>query len=229
MHQEHEFDKYLKNYRKNLDISLSLSGETSDFFAQYKAQKLAEWLPQLQTKKIEILDFGCGDGQMTAYVQQKFANAQVFGTDISHNSIAYATKKHPHISFSMTQNNTITYPANKFDLVYAAGVFHHIPLTEHQKFISQIMQVLKPGGYFVLFELNPYNPLTQKTFKQCPIDKKATMLSSRYAKNLLQPYGSVTTKYYFFFPSFLKKIRPIEKFLSRLPIGALYAIILKKS
>ena len=224
-----EFDKYLKNYRKNLDISLSLSGERSDFFAEYKSKKLAEWLSHLQTKKIEILDFGCGDGQMPAYVQQKFVNAKVFGTDISHDSIAYATKAHPDLTFKELKHETIPFPENKFDLVYAAGVFHHIPLSEHKKFIKGIMRVLKSSGSFVLFELNPYNPLTRRTFKRCPIDKKATMLSSHYAKKILRPHGNITTNYFFFFPSFLRKMRFIEKYLSKIPLGALYATIIRKS
>ena len=55
MKQKHEFDNYIKNYRQNLNQSLALSGETSGFFALYKAKKLREWLPELSNKKISIL------------------------------------------------------------------------------------------------------------------------------------------------------------------------------
>ena len=51
----HEFDKYINNYRENLDKSLSISGETSDFFAKYKAKKLLEWFPNLANKEIKII------------------------------------------------------------------------------------------------------------------------------------------------------------------------------
>lgn len=227
---KNEFDKHIKNYRKNLNQTLSFSGETSDFFAQYKAQKLFSWFPKLQNKKITILDYGCGDGTMTNYVQKQFVQATIYGTDPSQLSIEYAAKHHPRITFAHLQKNELNFPANTFDLIYTAGVFHHIPFDEHQYWYSQIMQALKPSGHFILFELNPYNPLTQRTFKRCPIDKNATMLAPRYAKKLLsQPKThTIKTIYYCFFPAFLKKLRVFEKYLTWLPLGALYACIVQK-
>ncbi|MBU1007692.1 class I SAM-dependent methyltransferase [Candidatus Dependentiae bacterium] len=225
---KNEFDQYIKNYRKNLNKTLSISGETSDFFAQYKAQKLYSWFPSLHNKNISILDFGCGDGAMTSYVQKQFVKAKIFGTDPSHLSIERATKQYPKITFSQLKENKIDYQTNTFDLVYAAGVFHHIDQQEHECFYSQIMRVLRPGGRFVLFELNPYNPLTQITFRRCPIDKNATMISTRSAKKLLSQAGETKTIYYCFFPAFLKKLRALEKYLTWLPLGALYASIVKK-
>ena len=228
MKSKSKFDKYINNYRKTLNRSLSLSGETSNFFAKYKAQKLFEWLPQLSNKKINILDFGCGDGNMTYYVSRLFSQAKIFGIDSSRESVKQASKNHPQIKFKTNNKNIIEFDSNTFDLAYAAGVFHHIKFDQHNKFISEIIRILKPNGYFVLFELNPYNPLTRLTFKRCPIDKDANMLSAKYSKQLLQKHGSTIIKYYCFFPSFLKALRPLEKYLTWFPLGALYACITKK-
>lgn len=236
MKQKHEFDNHIKNYRQNLNKTLALSGETSDFFAKLKAKKLLEWFPHLAQKPTTILDYGCGDGTMSSYVQQNFPIATVYGIDPSSESIAHAQRKFPHINFSTLRDDTISFVPGTFDLVYAAGVFHHIPFKKHEYYLAQIIKMLKPGGLFVLFELNPYNPLTRLTFRRCPIDKDATMLSPRYAKKLLKSSGlnppvegcKPKTIYYCFFPSFLKKLRPLEKFLKKFPLGALYASIIKK-
>lgn len=90
MKQPHEFDQYAKQYRELLDKNLWLSGESSTFFAEYKALKLKEWLPELVKTPITILDFGCGDGLMTSFIASLFPTATVFGVDPSSESIEVA-------------------------------------------------------------------------------------------------------------------------------------------
>lgn len=222
-----EFDKHIKNYRKNLDKSLSISGETSDFFAKYKAEKLYKWFPKFRNKHISILDYGCGDGSMTNHVQNIFPRAMLYGIDTSIQSVLQAKCKFPYINFYTLKNKTINFEKNSFDLIYAAGVFHHISFDQHSHFFDEIMKVLKPGGSFVLFELNPHNPLTRRVFQKCPIDKYATMLKPSYSKKLCKNFKNKII-YYCFFPKFLKMLRCLEPCLSRIPLGALYACIVKK-
>lgn len=229
MKQKHEFDDYAKNYRQDLDKSLHLSGESSTFFAEYKAQKLHSWFPQYQASAISILDFGCGDGLMTFFTKKIFPDAHVFGVDPSSESIKIALKNHPEISFHDNDGIHLPFKDHSFDLIYAAGAFHHIPFSEHDKCLSEVMRVLKPSGHFLLFELNPYNPLTVLTFKRNPIDKNATMMSPGYSKKLLKPYGNPKTIFYCFFPKALSGLRRIEPQLTWLPLGALYAIKLQKT
>ena len=85
---KHEFDKFAKEYRTTHSTPLALTGESSAFFAEYKAQKLAQWLPEFfrQTPK-KILDFGCGDGLMTHFTQKEFPNSSLYGVDPSSESI----------------------------------------------------------------------------------------------------------------------------------------------
>ena len=85
-----------------------------------------------------------------------------------------------------------------------------------------------PFNCIVLFELNPLNPLTVLTFKRNPIDQNATMLKPWYAYHLAKNYGNAEIKFYCFFPKILKWLRPTERFLTKLPFGALYATIIKK-
>ena len=227
--QKHEFDAYIKDYRKNLDAPLALSGESSAFFAEYKVQKMAEWFCDLLTKKQAILDYGCGDGLMTSYAKKYFPQSMLFGIDPSSKSIEDGKRQYADIEFDVLQNNKMPYKDASMDVIYSAGVFHHIPFDEHQACAQEIFRVLKPGGIFILFELNPFNPLTVLTFKRSPVDQNATMVFPQKARKLLKPFGSLTTKYYCFFPAFLKKLRGFERFMIKIPLGALYAIIVTKS
>ena len=223
-----EFDRYIKQYRKKQDKAVAISGETSEFFAAHKTEKLMQWFENKINQPIAILDFGCGDGVMTNFVKQAFYQARVVGVDPSGESIAQAQQEFPHITFVQTTNQSLPFPSNTFDIVYAAGVFHHINFKEHQSYLNDIVRVLKPGGSFVLFELNPLNPLTVLTFKRNPIDINATMLTPWYSKRLLNYFGKTKTIFYFFFPNFLQWFRKFEPLMIKIPFGALYATILVK-
>jgi ubiquinone/menaquinone biosynthesis C-methylase UbiE len=224
----HEFDQFAKEYRGINDDALKLTGESSSFFAEYKAKKLKEWLPEKVNQPVRMLDFGCGDGVMTAFVQHAFNKASMHGIDPSSESIEVAAERFPRISFSTSEGLTINFEDNHFDVVYAAGAFHHIPFEDHDAYVAEIKRVLKPGGVFVLFELNPWNPVTVYIFNRNPIDQTAKMMPRSYSEQLLKTVGPVSTKFYSFYPGFLRWLRPTERFMTKIPFGALYACLVEK-
>jgi ubiquinone/menaquinone biosynthesis C-methylase UbiE len=227
--QHHEFDDFIKNYRNNADQHVAISGESSAFFARYKVEKLAEWRPNLVSQELSILDYGCGDGLMTACFEAIFPKASVHGIDPSLKSIEVARKNYKNLLFAHLEGDAMPYESDSFDLISAAGVFHHIPFEEHDKWLTEIFRVLRPGGTFVLFELNPFNPLTQYVFRTSPVDRDAQMVYPGYASRVLRQYGSeLEYKYYFFFPSFLKWMRRFEAYMTKIPFGGLYAVIVRK-
>lgn len=226
-----EFDHYIKDYRKNLDDALALSGESSIFFADYKALKLKEWLPERANIPQAILDFGCGDGVMTSFVRIHFPHATLYGVDPSSKSIQSAQKSFPTMNFSVNYDEKpdLDFPDHSFDIIFAAGAFHHIPFEKHQGYLQEISRILKRDGVFVMFELNPFNPLTTRTFKRNPIDYNACMLKPAYAQKICHTsfQGKKSSlKFYCFFPRAFKILRPLETYLTKLPLGALYAVVI---
>jgi ubiquinone/menaquinone biosynthesis C-methylase UbiE len=224
----HEFDDYAKNYEVILDKYLWLTGDNNTFFAEYKAKKLTEWYPTKVFESFKMLDFGCGIGTMTAFVKKEFSGAQVYGIDPSSESIKIAQKRYSDISFQTSHGTSIDFEDNFFDFVYAAGAFHHIPFSEHEAYKKELLRVLKPGGDFVLFELNPRNPGTRFIFNRSPIEKNAKMLQPQYAESFFKDFGPITTKYYSFYPNFLRWLRPTEKYMTKIPFGGLYACLAVK-
>lgn len=229
MANKHEFDEYIQDYRKTLDQALYLSGESSTFFAEYKAQKLAEWYGKKLPARPKILDFGCGDGLMAHFVKYYFPQADVYGIDPSQDSIEVAQEAYSHITFSsFYDDEPIPFANNSFDLIYAAGVFHHIPFEEHEHFLQELYRITKPGGYVVIMELNPLNPATVITFKRNPIDQNAHMMTPWYTAKLASKLGKVRTTFYCFFPNFVKKLRFLEPYMTKVPFGALYTTTIQK-
>ncbi|RJQ36777.1 class I SAM-dependent methyltransferase [Candidatus Parcubacteria bacterium] len=220
-----EFDDYIEFYRQAQAHAIAISGEGEDYFARLRMELLARWFPNLGSGDAAILDFGASDGHMAGIAHARFGRARVVGVDPSARSIEYAKRHHPEIEFFVTDGAQLPFNDATFDLAYAVGVFHHIPFDAHDVAYREIIRTLKPGGAFVLFEMNPWNPVTRLVFARSAVDKHATMFSSRRAANRLRSYGTVDIRYYAYFPRILKFLRPLEPYLERVPLGALYAVI----
>jgi len=193
-------------------------------YAQYKAQRIKNLIPEFNRSGINILDFGCGDGLMTNYLQEVFFEANVIGVDQSEEKVMRARKNYPGISFQHIAQKRLPFADNTFDALVAADVLHHISRSEHQRWLKELMRVLKPGGYFILLELNPWNIFTRREFKRNQLEKNAHMLSPHYAKKLLNNFGQSKSHYYYFFPKWFI----FEPIIKKLPLSSLYSVSLQK-
>ena len=68
-----EFDNYIEKYRENNNKYITLSGEDSKFFAEFRSTKLYE-ITQRMKRISSTLDFGCGDGLMTSFISKLFTH-----------------------------------------------------------------------------------------------------------------------------------------------------------
>ena len=94
-----------------------------------------------------ILDFGCGEGQLTQVFAHLYPDAQVLGIDKDEKAIEAAqraARSLPNLRFEL-RDIAQGLPAGPFDLVYESMVLLHLPGTP--KLIKAIYDVLKPGGY----------------------------------------------------------------------------------
>ncbi len=77
-----------------------------------------------------------------------------------------------------------------------------------------------------LFENNPWNPGTRLVMSRIPFDRDAVLVRPGEARRLLEAAGLEPrfTGFYFYFPRWLGALRPIERRLVRLPLGAQYGV-----
>jgi SAM-dependent methyltransferase len=82
-----------------------------------------------------------------------------------------------------------------------------------------------------LWENNPWNPGTQYVMHRCCFDRNAIKMSAPVASRLLAEGGFevVCTDYLFFFPRYLRALRPLEPFLVKVPLGAQYLVLARKA
>lgn len=221
-----DFDEYAADYRSIHTENIKLSGVDSFYFARMKVQLLAASEKNTASK---VLDIGCGDGATALFMQEYFPQWQVNGIDVSEKSIAVATgRKLSNASFSVYNGSQTSFANESFDIIFIAGVLHHINFDLHQVLIKEICRVLKKGGRLYLFEHNPLNPVTKHLVNTCVFDKDARLLKSNYAVKLLKEnkLQMAQKQFIIFFPrkGILSKFIFLEKYLQWLPLGGQYFI-----
>ncbi|HEX8910947.1 MAG TPA: class I SAM-dependent methyltransferase [Humisphaera sp.] len=220
------FDAYASQYDRDLHRGLALSGERKDYFAQQRVRFLAGQLERAGVRPRRVLDFGCGTGTAVPHLLAMPGVEHVVGVDPSRESVAIASAANRSARACFDTLDAL--PVHKpFDLIYCNGVFHHIPPDQRPGSLRLIRGALRAGGYFSLWENNPWNPGTRWVMRRIPFDRDAVTLSVWEARRLLRGAGLTCTssRFLFIFPRTLRWLRPLEGPLSRWPIGAQYMVL----
>jgi SAM-dependent methyltransferase len=222
-----EFDKFADEYHELHRQNVRVSGESPEFFAEYKIRDVRELLGTDATADIRILDFGAGVGSSVPYFKRFFPEAFLTCLDVSEKSLAIARERYPdHAEYRVFDGESLPFPDGTFDLVFAACVFHHIPHGHHAALLREWHRVLKPKGTAVVFEHNPLNPLTVNAVNTCPFDENAVLIRASGMRECMLKAGfpAVGLRYRLFFPGPLRALRPLERWLRWCPLGAQYFV-----
>jgi 2-polyprenyl-3-methyl-5-hydroxy-6-metoxy-1,4-benzoquinol methylase len=221
-----EFDSVAANYQTLVTESVRVSGESSDYFAGYKARYLRRLLAGKSIKR--VLDYGCGVGSLAKHLHTEFPQAAIDGFDPSPESIREIDQSlREHGSYVSNLENL----GGAYDLVVIANVLHHVSLRERQSVLEQAFRRLASGAYLVVFEHNPLNPLTRWAVSQCPFDEDAILLRSFETEHRfrLAGFDVLRRDFVVFFPRWLAALRSLETMLHWCPGGAQYAVVGCKS
>ena len=225
-----DFDAYAKDYRSIHTENVKISGVDSFYFAEMKVILLQRFETNVPLK---ILDVGCGDGITEMFMHKYFSSWLMEAIDISAQSIDEAKNKNIHnCNFKTYGGKEIPFADNSFDVIFMAGVLHHINFNLHTDLLKEINRVLKQDGRFYLFEHNPLNPVTRHLVNTCVFDKEARLLKSAYTEKLLKEnnFGIKKKDFIIFFSrkGIFSKLIFLEKYLKWLPLGGQYFIIANK-
>ena len=223
-----EFDKFADEYRSLHANNIRASGESPDFFAEYKVADTASIAKTLDLNTPPtILDFGAGVGNSVPYFRKHFPDSQLTCVDVSARSSAINQERFPGMAECTTfDGTTLPFLNDTFDIAFAACVFHHIGASIHIPLLTELRRVVVPGGLVVVFEHNPWNPLTVRAVDSCPFDENAVLIrAGTLAKRVASAgFVDVEMKYRIFFPGPLRFLRFIERHIAWLPLGAQYYV-----
>lgn len=101
----------------------------------------------------DVLEVGCGTGQLTQALLKCDRVRRVYATDISPEFLEI-TRAHvgesPHVRFYACDANRLPFCDNTLDLVVGHSVLHH--LLDYPAVLRQAAQLLRPGGCAIFFE-----------------------------------------------------------------------------
>ncbi len=226
-----EFDQFADEYYKAHERNIAVSGEAPEFFHEYKVRDARRLCAAKNEDVKHILDFGSGVGNSLPHFRNYFPDAKLTGVDVSERSLEIASERYPGQSdIRLITEQIVPVENDKMDLAFSACVFHHIDHAEHVFWLRELRRVCKIGGRLIIFEHNQLNPLTVHAVRTCEFDENAHLISSGAFKRRLIEAGwkDVAIRYRIFFPSFLGSLRPLESWMTWLPLGAQYYVTASK-
>ncbi len=178
-----KFDRHARDYEEVHRRNITASGEQPEYFAEYKVACLRRLVGP--SYGAPVLDYGCGTGPLTEKLVAQFAD--VSGYDPSGECLEVARRRAPSATF---YPDPAAIPRGRFGAVVVANVLHHVAPAERSALVSSIAGMLVPGtGRLVVFEHNPYNPLTRRAVATCEFDDDAILLGPVELTRLLAGAG----------------------------------------
>jgi 2-polyprenyl-3-methyl-5-hydroxy-6-metoxy-1,4-benzoquinol methylase len=216
------FDAFASNYRQLVNENIRITGESSDYFAAYKADYIARRVASRATGK--LLDYGCGVGLLCGHLKGRLPKLQIDGFDISQDSVARVDKT---LQSQGIFTSNLEELGHAYDFIVLSNVLHHVEPEERSSLLEEACSRLASGGKLVVFEHNPINPLTRWAVSQCTFDEGVILLPSSEPLSYFRRVGFQVLRrdYIVFFPRWLRWLRPLETRLGWFPLGAQYVVV----
>jgi len=199
-----DFDRYASGYVDDVDRSVSFTGRNSAFYARRKVELLEEIVQQgsRSLEGLSLLDVGCGTGTTDRLLAPRVRS--LHGVDVSAEMLVRARQNVPEAQFSWYDGATLPFDDGSFDVVVAICVLHHVPLSQRDRVVSEMVRVCRSEGFVAVFEHNPYNPLTRHAVNTCELDRDA-----EHRHYLFSPLGG-------------RSGRSLDRHLRKIPLGGQY-------
>ena len=219
-----DFNTYKNTYTQTIEESLRFSGKEHDFFTRVKADSLKKIIERFlpKNKDLSLLDIGCGHGFIHKHLKEK--NLKITGVEVADEVLTLAQQLNPDAAYIPYDGKKLPFPSEHFDVAITICVMHHVTPSQWQDFLAEMKRVIKKNGIAVVFEHNPYNPVTRHIVANNILDKDAVLLSSFKLKKMMHKAGfnAVQSRNILFTPFGNKLFRWLDKKLGYLPFGAQY-------
>ena len=150
---EKRFDNDVERF-SNLDTA-----QATTLDARYNMDLITDCIAAIYPDKINVLDIGCGAGNYPVCLLQKIKAADVTLVDLSQPML---NKAHERVSKLAKGNvatikgdfRTILLPENKFDVIIATAVLHHLrDDRDWETAFARLYRLLKPNGSVWVFDM----------------------------------------------------------------------------
>lgn len=117
-------------------------------FAEERTRPAADLLAHVPLGTADrVIDLGCGPGNSTALLAQRFPKADIVGVDSAPDMLAQARRDLPGLRFVAADIRDFHAEAPP-DLIFANAVLQWLP--DHATLLPRLVRQLRPGGYLAL-------------------------------------------------------------------------------
>jgi trans-aconitate 2-methyltransferase len=117
-------------------------------FADERARPAADLIARIDLHNPgEVLDIGCGPGNSTQMLAQRWPKARLTGLDSSAEMLAKAKTEHPEWKW-IHADASVWKSEHLFDLVFSNAALHWVP--NHAEIFPRLFQLVAPGGAFAV-------------------------------------------------------------------------------
>jgi len=99
-----------------------------------------------------ILDLGCGIGQLTVALKERFPDAEVWGIDIGAPMLRYGHMRAVELGVDVNYAHRLAedtkFPDNHFDIVASYILHHEVPKEISKLITNETYRILRPGGHY---------------------------------------------------------------------------------
>jgi ubiquinone/menaquinone biosynthesis C-methylase UbiE len=114
----------------------------------------------------QVLDIGCGTGQLTARLQTELGANQVFGCDAAPGMLDQAKSRSNEITWLQGTAESIPLPDGAIDALVSTEAFHWF---NQPAALEEFHRVLAPGGHVVIALMNPRTGLESRLLDHNPL------------------------------------------------------------
>ena len=102
-----------------------------------------------------ILDVGCGTGKQVHANRIAFPDATIIGTDMSIGMLNVARERSPAAPWVQGDGSALPFRGDAFH--YVSNQFSYPHMQHKERFIAEALRVLRPGGRFVMTNIDPWS------------------------------------------------------------------------
>lgn len=105
-----------------------------------------------------VLDVGCGTGEMLRLISEKYNSVEAYGIDLSDEMIKIAKAKlSPDINLFVGDSEHLPFSDETFEVLLCMESFHHYPNPDNV--LKEFKRVLKPNGVLFICDMWRVFPL----------------------------------------------------------------------
>ncbi|MFO1425744.1 MAG: class I SAM-dependent methyltransferase [Steroidobacteraceae bacterium] len=143
------FAGYVYHYGTN-SFYISVMGHNEQDQIHKRVAGLVPLPPDGKVRR--ILDMGCGIGQYTTALKERFPDAEVWGVEIGAPMVRYAHMRSNRLgigaNFMQGLAEDTKFPDGYFDIVVSYILHHELPADITLKVIEEARRVARPGGVY---------------------------------------------------------------------------------